>query len=86
MGESIEYPIGHRPVMPHMLDYRVYNKMVDCICDLFVKEGVSPTHVREITWDLDMFYIWCTLPSYMTSLMHHVFSSLKLIQSFRNHT
>ena len=44
-------------------------------------EGVPLAHVREIKQDLDLFYIWNTLPHDVMLVMHHVVSSLVLIWS-----
>lgn len=43
-----------------------------------------PTHVGEITWDLDMFSIWCMLFRDMTSLIHHVVEAMNLVRIFRD--
>ena len=58
MEEVAKQLVGHRPIIPHRPNHRVHTKLKDRLCDLFVREGVAPTYVREITQDLDMFTIW----------------------------
>ena len=58
--------------------------MEDHICHLFTVEGVQLTHVRDIKQEPNMLEIWCIIPHDMRLMMHHVFSSLTLIQSLRD--
>lgn len=71
--------------MPHRPNHKVCTELVDLIYDLFVREGVPYGHVREIRWDLNLLAIWHTLYPDMRTFMHHVFSSLTLIQSLQVH-
>ena len=86
MDENVKQPARYRSIMPCRSDNRVYNALGDHICGLYVRKRVSPTHVKEITLDINMFSMWNTIPHGMTSIMNHFVSSLKLIWRFRNCT
>ena len=79
MEEDIKQLARNRSVMPLRLDRRVCIELAYHRCDLFVREVVPPTHVREITHDPYIFSIWRKLPHDMMSLMHHVVDSLNII-------
>ena len=79
MEEAPKQPIRHRAIMPHRPDCRFHTELENSICDLFVREGVSLAQVREIRRDLDLCYIWNTLPYDMETWMHHVVNALMLI-------
>lgn len=86
MEEFFTHTARHKLVLPHRMDRRVCTELEDRMCDLFLREEMTHTHIREIMQDLDMLSIWCTLPWDMTSLMYHVFGALNLIWRFRNHS
>ena len=64
--------------MPNRLVHRFHTELMDLICDMIVREGVPLAHVREITQDSDMSYIWHTLPCDMKSLMCYIIKCCKL--------
>ena len=79
-NEVVQYHARvQRPGMPHRLDRRVCIELPDRICVLFSRERVLCAHVREIGEDAHPFYIWCTLPHDMMTLMCHVIDALMLI-------
>ena len=77
--EVIEQLIGHIIAMPHRPDHRFCIELEDRICNMFVKEGGPPTHVREIMQEPDLFDILHTLLHDMTLVMCHVVDALMLI-------
>ena len=79
MEEVVGHIVEHRLVMPCRSDHRVHTEPVNCICDLFVREGVPIENVREIRRDPYLFDIWFTLPHDMMLMMLHVVSAPMLI-------